>query len=147
MMELMKKLLQENHLCVLATCADNIPHCSFMTYVTNQAADRMYMITRRDSRKYANLTINPQVSLLVDTRSAGNAADAKDLKALTVAGEVTPIADQAVRQEVLDMLVEKHPHLRDLAQHPDAEPLAVTVKSFLLLNGVLTASYEALTQR
>jgi nitroimidazol reductase NimA-like FMN-containing flavoprotein (pyridoxamine 5'-phosphate oxidase superfamily) len=145
MMELMKKLLRENHLCVLATCANNVPHCSLMTYATNAAADRVYLITRRDSRKYANLTGNPQVSLLVDTRGSGNAARAEDLKALTVAGEVTPVADQAERQAVLDMLVEQYPHLRELAQHPAAEPLAVTVKSFLLLDGVQNASYEALS--
>jgi nitroimidazol reductase NimA-like FMN-containing flavoprotein (pyridoxamine 5'-phosphate oxidase superfamily) len=144
-MELMKKLLQENHLCVLATCTDNVPHCSLMTYVANQAADRVYMITRRDSRKFANLSVNPQVSLLVDTRSVGNAADAKGLKALTVGGEITPIVDQVERQAVLVMLVERYPHLRDLALHPDAEPLVVTIKSFLLLDGVLNASYEALS--
>ncbi len=64
MLESMKRLLKENHLCVLATSAENIPHCSLMTYVTNEAGDRMYMMTRRDSRKYASLAVNPQVSLL-----------------------------------------------------------------------------------
>jgi nitroimidazol reductase NimA-like FMN-containing flavoprotein (pyridoxamine 5'-phosphate oxidase superfamily) len=145
MMELMKKLLRENHLCVLATCANDVPHCSLMTYATNAAADRVYLMTRRDSRKYANLSINPRVSLLVDTRGACNAAHVEDLKALTVAGEVTLVVDKAERQTVIEMLVINHPQLHDLAQQPDTELLAVTVKSFLLLDGVQNASYEALS--
>ena len=145
MMELMKKLLRENHLCVLATCANDVPHCSLMTYATNAAADRVYLMTRRDSRKYANVIINPQVSLLVDTRGAGNTAHAEDIKALTVAGEVTLVVDKAERQTVLEMLVTNHPQLRDLAEHPDTELVAVKVKSFLLLDGVQNASYEALS--
>jgi nitroimidazol reductase NimA-like FMN-containing flavoprotein (pyridoxamine 5'-phosphate oxidase superfamily) len=145
MMELMKKLLRENHLCVLATCANDVPHCSLMTYATNAAADRVYLMTRRDSRKYANLSINPRVSLLVDTRGACKPAHVEDLKALTVAGEVTLVVDKAERQTVIEMLVINHPQLHDLAQQPDTELLAVTVKSFLLLDGVQNASYEALS--
>ena len=74
-----------------------------------------------------------------------HAAHAEDLKALTVAGEVTLVVDKAERQTVLEMLVTNHPQLRDLAQQPDTELLAVIVKSFLLLDGIQKASYEALS--
>lgn len=144
MLESMKRLLKENHLCVLATSAENIPHCSLMTYVTNDAGDRVYMMTRRGSKKYTSLATNPQVSLLIDTRSAGNAAGGEGLKALTVSGDYSPIHDEAERQRVLRLLVENHPNLRELAAQPDAEPLAITVRSFLLLDGVLNASFHVL---
>lgn len=144
MLESMKRLLKENHLCVLATSAENIPHCSLMTYVTNEAGDRVYMMTRRGSKKYTSLAANPQVSLLIDTRSAGDAAGGEGLKALTVSGDYSPIHDEAERQRVLRLLVENHPNLRELAAQPDAEPLAITVRSFLLLDGVLNASFHLL---
>ena len=36
MLEKMKALLRENSLCVLATCSEGRPHCSLMTYVTDE---------------------------------------------------------------------------------------------------------------
>ncbi len=61
-----------------------------------------------------------------------------------MSGDYSPIHDEAERQRVLQLLVENHPNLRELAAHPDAEPLAITVKSFLLLDGVLNASFHVL---
>jgi nitroimidazol reductase NimA-like FMN-containing flavoprotein (pyridoxamine 5'-phosphate oxidase superfamily) len=144
MLEPMQRLLKENHLCVLATSADNVPHCSLMTYVTSETGDRVYMLTRRGSKKYTNLTANPQVSLLIDTRSVGDAAGGEGLKALTVSGDYSPIHDEAERQRVLRLLVEIHPQLGELADLPDAEPVVITVRSFLLLDGVLNASFHVL---
>jgi nitroimidazol reductase NimA-like FMN-containing flavoprotein (pyridoxamine 5'-phosphate oxidase superfamily) len=141
MIALMKKLLTENDMCVLATCSDDVPHCSLMAYVTNAAADVIYLVTRRDSRKYANLTSNPHVSLLVDTRCLGGPAGRSEVKALTVAGLFVPVADETEKRRILKLIMERHPQLRELADHPDAEPLTVTVQSFLLLDGTLNASY------
>ncbi len=144
MIEAMKKLLKENDTCVLATCSENIPHCSLMAYVPNDACDVIYMVTRRSSRKYSNLKANPRVSLLIDTRGSAQGVAPSELKALTVAGTFTAIAEEAQRHQILQQIVARHPHLQELADQPDVEPLAIAVESFLLLNGVLNASFTML---
>jgi nitroimidazol reductase NimA-like FMN-containing flavoprotein (pyridoxamine 5'-phosphate oxidase superfamily) len=144
MMQLMKRLLKENDMCVLATCSANVPHCSLMSYVTNDAGDVIYMVTRSDSRKYANLSGNPHVSLLVDTRVAAKPGGRSEIKALTVAGTYLPVTEAAERHRIFEQLVGYHPQLRELASHPKAEPLAIAVQSFLLLDGVSDASYAPL---
>ena len=145
MIELMKQLLKENDMCVLATCSANVPHCSLMAYASNDAGDVIYMVTRRNTRKYANLAGNPHVSLLVDTRSVGGLVGRSGVKALTVAGTFVPVSEAAERRRILQRIVEKHPHLKELVDEPDAEPFAITVQTLLLLDGVLNASYATLT--
>lgn len=39
MLDLMRQMLTENDLCVLATANDNVPHCSLMAYVYDKRDD------------------------------------------------------------------------------------------------------------
>ena len=45
MIEKMKEFLRENSIGVLATCSENKPHCSLMTYVTDEQAKTIHIIT------------------------------------------------------------------------------------------------------
>lgn len=61
------KLLKEKHYLHLATCWENKPHVSLMnyTYYSKNNVDYIVLSTPKNSIKYANITKNPQVSLLV----------------------------------------------------------------------------------
>ena len=65
-----QELLQANRTCVLATVSEGEPHCSLMSYATDDDCREIYMATHRDTKKYKNLTANPSVSLLIDTRES-----------------------------------------------------------------------------
>ena len=138
-----KTLLKENSMCVLASSFDNKPHCSLMAYVTDEEAYTLFMITLKKSRKYRNLSINPHVSLLVDTRTDAK-GDAGGILALTVAGVASVLKDGADKDLVLRRIVQAHPHLQDLATDPDAEAISIKVESLLLLEGPLNAHFEEL---
>lgn len=60
-------LLKEKHFLHLATCWDNKPHVSLMNYTYFSKSDTHYIVlsTPKNTTKYANITKNPQVSLLV----------------------------------------------------------------------------------
>ena len=144
MLEKMKALVRGNNMCVLATVSGETPHCSLMAYATDDSCREIYMVTHRDTIKYRNLTKNPCVSLLIDTREEHSGAKRSEAKAMTVDGRYERIADTDQRERAFNRLLERHPHLRDFMDHPEAEILRIRIGSFLLLDGITDAHFERL---
>ncbi|UCB49008.1 MAG: pyridoxamine 5'-phosphate oxidase family protein [Deltaproteobacteria bacterium] len=143
MLEKMKALVKEKDICVLATVSAGNPHCSLMAYVTDEDCCEIYMVTHRKSRKYENLIKNPSVSLLIDTREEHRGSRRPEAKALTVSGTFQKIDDKNKRIQVHSKLLDRHPHVKEFLEHPDAEILCIRINSFLLLNGLTDAHFEA----
>jgi nitroimidazol reductase NimA-like FMN-containing flavoprotein (pyridoxamine 5'-phosphate oxidase superfamily) len=137
----MKQLVREKNICVLATLAGNKPYCSLMAYAANEDGTEIYMATRRSTQKFKNLSENPAVSLMIDTREEATRSQAR---ALTVEGICTRIEDPAKQQRVRARLLSFHPHLEDFLAHRDSEILCVKIRSFLLLKGLQEAYHAAL---
>jgi nitroimidazol reductase NimA-like FMN-containing flavoprotein (pyridoxamine 5'-phosphate oxidase superfamily) len=137
----MKSLVKKNNICVLATVADGKPHCSLMAYVTDENCEEIYMVTLRNSQKYKNLTENPSVSILIDTRESSPRAAAK---ALTVAGLYAVIQSKEKQEKIQARLLSVHPHLTDFINHSEAEILCIEISSFLLLKGLQDAYFESI---
>jgi len=144
MLDKMKDVIRSQDMCVLATVKGNKPHCSLMAYVTDEECRTIYMITHKNTAKYRNLTANPTLSLLIDTRSMDRGEDRQRAKALTVNGVFERIEDSDKRSNILAKFLEDHEHLREFVGHPDAEVVAVRIQSLQLLDGVTDAYYETL---
>ncbi len=138
MIEKMKTLVREKDTCVLATATGGVPHCSLMSYVTDPECREIYMVTHRETKKYRNLTGNPAVSLLIDTREAPGK---KNIKALTVSGLYRKIEDSRKREEVRQALLARHPGLSAFLDDPGAEVFSVRITAFQLLEGIQDAAY------
>jgi len=144
MLEKMKALVRKKDICVLATSANNKPHCSLMAYVTNEQCDEIYMVTDKRSRKFSNLRENPAASLLIDTRDEDTGPALLRGKALTVTGCFQEV-DEEKKDVVQRELLRTHPHLSELISQPDATVFSVKAESFLLLEGVTKSYFETLT--
>jgi nitroimidazol reductase NimA-like FMN-containing flavoprotein (pyridoxamine 5'-phosphate oxidase superfamily) len=142
MLEEMKRLAKENDICVLATVAGGKPHCSLMSYVTDDDCREIYMTTRKDTRKYKSLMENPAVSLLIDTREKHSGPHRAEAKAMTVSGTYSKMEDENKRDMVSARLLARHPHLKEFLDHPDSELLCIKITSFLLLNGLTDSYFE-----
>jgi len=142
MLEKMKALVRQNNLCVLATVSGETPHCSLMAYATDDDCREIYMVTHRDTIKYRNLTRNPCVSLLIDTREEHSEGKRPEVKAMTVDGKHERIEDADQGEFAFKRLLERHPHLRDFMDHPEAEIIRIRIASFLLLDGITDAHFE-----
>ena len=140
MLEKMIALLKANDMCVLATCRDHKPHCSLMAYVTAEDGLTVYLATRQDTTKFGNLSENPRVSLLVDTRLAW-AADRSRIQSLTVEGLYVPEENPVEEARLRRLLRDRHPHIAGLLDHPLSALIPVRVLSFLLLDGPEKASH------
>ena len=139
MLNRIKAILGENSLCVLATCSENRPHCSLMAYIYDIQKNILYMMTLKTTQKYRNIRHNPQVSVLVDTRSHPFGSD--NIQALTVSGYCSLISDTQIRSDILSQMVDRHPHLQDLSNHADIEVLAIHSTAFLLMDGALKSHH------
>lgn len=144
MIERMKALLREKDLCVLGTSAGGVPLCSLMAYVTDEDCTGLYMATMKNTTKYANLSKNPRVSLLVDTRDDAAGEKTGATQALTVAGRCEVLDETEERARAHAALLDRHPSLREVLEHPDTAILRVHFESFLLLAGPRKAHFERL---
>jgi len=132
-LENIKQIIRHNDLAVLATCLEDRPHCSLMAYISNQECTLLHMLTLKDSRKFYNISRNPQVSLLIDTRLLEKTR--KQVQALTISGNCSR-APGREEPGLKNELLKRHPQLQDLASQEAAVVLQVRIASFLLLTGV-----------
>jgi nitroimidazol reductase NimA-like FMN-containing flavoprotein (pyridoxamine 5'-phosphate oxidase superfamily) len=142
MLERMKTLMKKENFCVLATVSERKPHCSLMSYVSDEEGREIYMTSHRKTKKFANLTVNPSVSLLIDTREEDRGSKRANVKALTVEGEFQKIDDPVKKNLIRERLLRTHPHLIDFIHDRDAEIFSIKVKSFQLLDGVKNSYFE-----
>jgi nitroimidazol reductase NimA-like FMN-containing flavoprotein (pyridoxamine 5'-phosphate oxidase superfamily) len=140
----MKALLRGKSSCVLATTDGETPHCSLMAYITPESADRLFLVTPRDTRKYRNIMQNPKVSLLIDTRDEKTTSPAQ---ALVVAGNCRILEDEEEIATIKASFCQKHPHLKGLIHKGNVVFLCILFESFLLLDGPENAHHEILGQR
>ncbi|MDW7656225.1 MAG: pyridoxamine 5'-phosphate oxidase family protein [Bacillota bacterium] len=135
MMIIVKKMLKENNLCVLATCNDNFPNSSLMQYIYDDIGMNIFMLTLSGSLKHINITANPHVSLLIDTRSDVRLVGLP-VMALTVYGKATVVADPQKQQTLIDQLVAKNSNLAILARDNRCLVIQMKIEKMLLLDGV-----------
>ena len=111
MLEKIKTLVRENDICVLATTGANDPHTSLMAYACSADCTEIYMVTPAKTLKYRNLTGNPKVSLLVDTREKELRAS---IQALTITGKAHTVRDTGKKDAVRMQIQQRHDHLQGL---------------------------------
>jgi nitroimidazol reductase NimA-like FMN-containing flavoprotein (pyridoxamine 5'-phosphate oxidase superfamily) len=144
MLEKMKSMVKGNDLCVLATVSEGKPHCSLMSYISDEEGREIYLISHKETKKYSNLVENPIVSLLIDTREEEKGHRRIYTKALTVSGEFQTIDNPAKKDLVRAKFLKRQPHLTDFLNDPGAEIFSIKIKSFQLLDGVKDAFFETI---
>jgi nitroimidazol reductase NimA-like FMN-containing flavoprotein (pyridoxamine 5'-phosphate oxidase superfamily) len=144
MLEEMKAIVKNNDLCVLATSSEGVPHCSLMSYLSDEDVCEIYLVSHRETKKYLNLVQNPQVSLLIDTRDKVDGRTREKIKALTVKGEFQILHDPDKKEKIRTRFLLQHPHLADFLNDPTADIFSIRIKSFQLLDGIKDIFIERL---
>lgn len=144
MLEKMQDMVRSQTFCVLATASGGQPHCSLMSYATDDDGREIYLVTLKKTKKYINMTENPAVSLLIDTRGDDQGRVRRQAQAVTVNGVCDEVKDRTRRDLIKVRLLARHPHLHVLTGNPDATFFTVRIKSLQLLEGVEEASFAIL---
>ncbi|WP_432738725.1 pyridoxamine 5'-phosphate oxidase family protein [Maridesulfovibrio sp. FT414] len=138
------EFLRSSNMLVMATQGADGPYTSLMAYCCSDDGMEVYMITRRDSTKWANLINNPQVSLLVDDRDVKLENDRENIKALTVTGVFAEVSEREDEEEMVKCLAEAVPSVASLFSGPECSVIRIKVLSFLLLDGPDSAFYSGI---
>ncbi|MBS3810149.1 MAG: pyridoxamine 5'-phosphate oxidase family protein [Desulfobacterales bacterium] len=131
-----KTLIRSQQHCVLATAVDGLPYCSLMAYATEKDCTRFIMVTHRQTRKFQNISRNPRVSLLIDSRETPRP------QAVTIEGSGEEIIAEADREAAAGLLLASRPELGAFIRQPHAVFIRITAESAVFLNGLTDAYRE-----
>ena len=128
---LVHNLLADQRSAALATQKEGQPYLSLMAFAATPDLRLLVVATERHTRKYANMTAEPRVALLIDNRS--NAPiDTEEAVAVTVLGQAAE-ATPGEREELLSLFLAKHPHLEAFATSPTCALIKVQVVTYIVV--------------
>jgi len=126
-------LISGQYLAVLSTrSADGHPYASLVAVVAEADLSGMYFATSRATRKFANLTAEPRVALLVEN-SRNRQSDIYEAMAVTAVGTVHELVGQEAAA-ALPLYIERHPQLKSFVAAPSTALLHMAVKTYFLVN-------------
>ena len=118
-------------LAVLATLMGDTPYTNLVAFASTDDLRTLFFATTRPTRKYANLSSHPPVSLLIDNRS-NNVFDFREALAVTAVGEARVVtADR--RTAVREIYLRKHPYLEEFVTSPSTVFIAVDVHTYYVV--------------
>jgi len=127
----LKKLLQTQPLAVLATQNQGQPYASLVAFASSSDLKSIYFATTRSTRKYANLSGDSRVAMLIDNRS-NKASDFRWAMAATATGTANEV-DPNEKESALDLYLAKHPHLKEFVHSPTCAVCEIRVQTFFVV--------------
>ena len=124
-------LLRGQQLGVLSTVGDKGPYASLVAFAIADDDRRLFFVTPRATRKFANITDDPRVALLVNN-SINRPDDFHQAAAVTVIGRALAI-DLPELDAVRDRYLAKHPYLEEFAYSPSCAFMAIRVERYILV--------------
>lgn len=134
------EFLAVHDLCVLATAAGGVPHCSLMAYALDRDRRHLLLATLPDTRKWRNLQENPEVSILVDNREALPDLGRDALTAVTLSGRRLPFHDPAGEKAAKTLLAGRHGSLGGILDRPETRAVRIRILTLQVLKGPIQAT-------
>jgi nitroimidazol reductase NimA-like FMN-containing flavoprotein (pyridoxamine 5'-phosphate oxidase superfamily) len=131
MREIVQNLLSSQRLAVLATQMSGQPYTNLIAFAASEDLKEILFATTRATRKFANLTAEPRVSLLMDDRS-NEEADFGQASAVTVMGTATEVLNLD-REARLPLYLKKHPYLEEFVTAPTCALIRVKVEKYIMV--------------
>ncbi len=125
-------LINQQGLGVLSTKdADGHPYASLVAFACSSDNSELYFITPKATRKYANLTHDGRVAMLIND-CVNDPADCHQAAAVTVLGRAAHVGEDA-RDDILKIYLQKHPDLGQFARSPSCALMAIQVTGFTMV--------------
>lgn len=128
----LKALFQSQSLAVLATQSHGYPYASLVAFVATEDLKYLLFATGRATRKYANISADSRVAMLIDNRS-NQVADFRLAMAVTARGTAEEFQGTE-KETLLEAYLAKHPHLREFVKAPSCAFLRISVETYFVVN-------------
>lgn len=125
------ELLRQQQLGVLSTVGEGAPYANLIAFAASEDDRHLFFITPMATRKYANITANARVALLVNN-SINDPEDFHLAAAVTAVGSAHPVEDSK-RNTVRHQYLVKHPYLHEFAHSPSCQLLGIRVERYILV--------------
>lgn len=129
--EILKTLLTTQSLAVVATVMRGRPYTSLVAFAASADLRRIAFCTTRATTKYRNLSEEPSVSVLIDSRTHC-VEDFATGAAVTGIGKAAELPE-AVAGETVERFLRKHPHLDAFVRSPSTAVCSVEVETYRLV--------------
>jgi len=131
-LEKIQHLLQSQKLAVLSTCGkDCKPYASLVAFIAAPDLKKILFATSRNTRKFANISANNNVALLVNS-SSNRESDFQEAAAVTITGKAD-VAEDHERDRLIRKYLEKHPCLEDFVKSPSCAIICVQPEFYYLV--------------
>jgi len=108
--ERLKVLDARQNFAVLATSGEGQPYTSLVSFALTPDGEKFIFATSKKTSKYKNILRSSRVAVLIDNRPS-RAEKIMTAEAITVLGEARLVRRGALRNEMAQILLAKHPGL------------------------------------
>ena len=127
-----RDLFRMQKLAVLSTHNAGQPYASLVAFAATEDLRHLYFATARTTRKYRNLSLDPRVAMLMDSRSNLD-SDVHTAVAVTATGTAVEVSGQE-RDQGAQRYLARHPYLQDFIGAETCAFVRVTVKTYYLVS-------------
>ncbi len=125
-------LFSDQKFAVLSTNQQGQPYSNLVAFVSAGDLKTLYFATTRATRKFANISSNFRVSLLIDSRS-NSSTDFANAVAVTAVGKTEEVS-KGERDLILEKYLAKHPELKEFVVSPTCALMQVMVDTYYIVN-------------
>jgi nitroimidazol reductase NimA-like FMN-containing flavoprotein (pyridoxamine 5'-phosphate oxidase superfamily) len=129
--EFLKDLFASQRLAVLATQSKRQPYGNLVAFTATKDLKHLLFATSRATRKYANISENPRIAMVIDNRS-NREADFHQAAAVTATGVVKE-AEGPEKETLLKLYLSGHPYLKDFVSSPTCAFLKMQVETYYVV--------------
>jgi nitroimidazol reductase NimA-like FMN-containing flavoprotein (pyridoxamine 5'-phosphate oxidase superfamily) len=127
----LRDLFSSQRLAVLATQSKRQPYGNLVAFIATGDMKHLLFATPRATRKYANISKNPRVAMIIDNRSNQD-ADFHRAAAVTATGVVKEV-EGSEKQSLLRLYLSGHPYLKDFVSSPTCALLKTDVETYYVV--------------
>lgn len=138
-MEKAEDVLIQQKLGVLSTEYEGHPYASLVAFASTPDLKSLLFVTDRATRKYQNISVNPQVAMLVDNRT-NNVSDFSKAVAVTASGKAVEVAGKD-REKLSECFLLKHPTLSGFISASSTALIKIKVENYVVVEGLRKVSF------
>ena len=132
LIQTLQGLFSSQRLAILATQSGGQPYGSLVAFAASADLRHLLFATTRATRKFANLSGEPRVAMVIDSRT-NREADFHEAIAATATGIVKEVGGPE-REEFLKLYLSKHPSLEEFATSPTCALLRLDVDTYYVVS-------------
>lgn len=128
LLPVLEDLFLNQRLAVLCTQREGAPYGNLVAFSSADELTRLVFVTPKATRKFANITADHRVAMLIDNRS-NDSLDFSQAIAVTATGRAFDLKSEE-RERLLDGYLLKHPHLAEFAKSPSCAVISIEVETY-----------------